>query len=123
MTDEPFDFTDLVKSFEMTYKSGVTTKQGEGGNLYFHEYQFPTTKIQMTVDPVFVFETIKQERGLIRMTHTGKYWFDKSFEADVTMADLKVGNSNIDATYEGTNIKDLTDYSPLARFLRWILRR
>lgn len=55
----------------------------------------------------------------------GKYWFDKKWEGEVKLNEIHIDMEDgvVIADFVGRNIKDLTDYRPLARFLRWILRR
>jgi hypothetical protein len=63
--------------------------------------------------------------GTFHMDAAGKYWFDRKWEADVVLESYKINpeTHSIEAEYVGRNFVDKTNYSPLARFLRWVLRR
>lgn len=121
-TEEPFDLTLLVESFNLEH-SGPES----GGVTY--EWEFPTTEINFTVDTDFAVRELFQEpherKHVMRMTQTGRYWFDRKYEADVIMTGIQISPdmSNLTATYQGMKIIDHTNKSYLARFLRWILRR
>ena len=127
MTDEPFDLTPFVKSFDLNLKNDLHPKITDDGNLYFWEYKPPSVDINLTFTNTTLFESMRQAiqgKQVMKMTQRGKYWFDPAFETDVIMTGVTMNaDGSYYADYEGVNFVDLTDHRPLARFLRWILRR
>jgi hypothetical protein len=125
MSDEPFDLTEFVKSFSLKATTSPINLDNEGLDFVW-EYKAPTVDINMefTAD----LETIKklfpeQHKTVVKMKYRGRFWFDPASDVDAIMTDVRMGENSITAECIGTNITDLTDYRPLARFLRWILRR
>jgi hypothetical protein len=75
-------------------------------------------------DEYFYSWDIAPESDTTRATYGGKYWFDKRWIADVVMEEIEWnGDENWQVKLKSRNEIDITDYRPLARFLRWILRR
>jgi hypothetical protein len=142
MTGEQFDLTKLVKSFDLTMESKFSPMVTDGENLqFFHEYKFPSIDINLTFENSsvataarrpFTDEDAKRyadmfnfaRRHVMKMEHRGRFWFDRASDTEVIMKELTLQpDGSFSATYESMSINDKTDYRPLARFLRWILRR
>jgi len=59
---------------------------------------------------------------ITRTEYRGRFWFDERWEVDLKI----IGDGSIITVKyaaANNNFVDLTDYRPLARFLRWVLRR
>lgn len=125
MNEEDASCLDAVRLIGQAAKSAEPQPQADGDS-FVYTYSFPETTVDLTINTDFFpqfFEEIKSRKSAMKMTQRGRFWFDKQFDCDVVMTDFEIHGENVTANYEGTNIKDLTDYRPLARFLRWILRR
>jgi hypothetical protein len=82
----------------------------------------------MTDEPFeysYSWDTGVPEGDITHMEHRGKFWFDERWEGDVKTERFKLNGNwvTVEYTADNENFVDLTDYRPLARFLRWVLRR
>lgn len=130
MSDNVFDITEFVNTFDLKMETGMQ-KQTDGDD-FVYEYSFKpsvSVDIGLTFDKDVVAHEILQkqikEKAVMKMEQRGKYWFDKSFTADVEITDIALDRETLEATatYKGMNVVNTTNHKPLARFLRWVLRR
>ena len=67
---------------------------------------------------------IAPKRDTSHIVFSGKYWFDRKWEAKAIVEDFIIHPDGVVTfNFQGMDYIDLTDYRPPARFLRWILRR
>lgn len=128
MTDEPLDITNDVKSFDLIFSTGLNLadpKTGESNTFTWNFTPQGQPEIKFTVEASDIPTLMNWDgQQVMKMENKGKYWFDTHFTADVIMTDLQIAeDGTITARYLGVNIKDLTNRSIFARFLRWLLRR
>lgn len=125
MTDQPFDLTPFVNEFDMNMTSGLKpVLDSDGETVTYQAFYETDINLDFNIDHETIFKGLADSRAVMKLHQRGKYWFDRAYEIDVTMKSFTASpDGAISADYEGTNIKDLTDYTPLARFLRWILCR
>lgn len=127
MSEEYFDLTPFVNAFHLETKTTIPTV--EDGVFTYEWKSLITTDINFTISGEFMeselFQKPFEHKSVMKMVHSGKFWFDRKFRADVIMKsfDLDDKTGEMTAVYDGMNIVDLSNNGYLARFLRWVLRR
>jgi hypothetical protein len=80
----------------------------------------------MNDDNTFEFSRdIAPKESISHVEYSGKYWFDTKWEADASVGEFTIyrdRGDHLTFTFNGSNFVDHTNYSLLARFLRWLLR-
>lgn len=123
--DNDFDFTEFVKSFELTHTVGeVTENNGE----YVHTFKFPTfePKTTLTLDPKDLnFSQMFESLNDVNIWFNGKYWFDYKYSISGKAKNLTINPDDGKYEYEivGFAYNDTTSYHWFAKFLRWLFRR
>ena len=120
------DITNFVESFSLLTKTEIKPIKSNEGYTYSFDCSSPVINIDMTLDAEKTSAHIwdGMEKKVVKMSNRGKFWFDKSFDADVVMTDLVINkDGSCDAIYNSINIVDTTEKGLVARFLRWLLKR
>lgn len=121
MTDEPTNFSDILNAFQGNLEHSLPS------NEYGYSWEFKSPAISeeltFTVNEKFLRQHWIPIGHPLKFTHNGKYWFDKKFEFVGYYKSVEIEGNSINAELVSNEWKDLTDYRPLARFLRWVLRR